>query len=357
MILVHKIQYRELEPYKNDYLDSLRQNMSNSLIKKILIFSDLDIPILPKNNKVVFSIKKGYGEVDVLKYVRNIHKNETIIWANPYAIFNHTLIKVNNYKNIIQLSSYCNGLLNKNSIDALIFNNIPIDDSKKTVNESIIGERIDASLSIIVNNKRPSFISSPIQQTQTKHFEIKNNIQRETIIENKQPIDLQSRRHIAKKENIKTNPGINIGKIDVIIVSVNYNDFLVLTLENNIKYLDNITVVTSLNDSLCKEICDKFGVKCVITDRMYENGAKFNKGKAINEGIKSIQNPEWILLLDADIILTNDWDRIIKSNIFNKDSIHICSRNIIENYEDYQKWLNGEKVGKLESSKGHPKKI
>lgn len=351
MILVHKIQYRELEPYKNDYLDSLRQNMSNSLITKILIFSDLDVPGIPKNSKVNFTLKKGYGEVDILKYVRNIHKNETIIWANPYAIFNHTLIKTNNHKNIIQLSSYCNGLLNKNSIDALIFNNIPIDDSKKTVNESIIGERIDASLSIIVNNKRPSFISSPIQQVQTKHFEIKKNIQKETTID-KQPIDLQSRRHIAKKEPIKGEQGIRIGKVDTIIVSVDYNDFLVLTLENNIKYLDNITVVTSPNDSLCKEICDKFGVKCVLTDRMYENGAKFNKGKAVNEGIKSIQNPEWILLLDADIILPSNWSDLIKSSIFNKDAIHICSRNIIENYEDYQRWLNGEEVGRLETSKG-----
>lgn len=351
MILVHKIQYRELEPYKIDYLDSLRQNMSNSLITKILIFSDLDVSGIPKNSKVNFSLKKGYSEVDILKYVRNIHKNDTIIWANPYATFNHTLIKASNYKNIIQLSSYCNGLLNKNSMDALIFNNIQIDDSKVTVNESLIGERIDASLNIIINNKRPSFNSLPIQQVQTKHFEIKRNIQKETTIE-KQPIDLQSRRHIAKKESIKVDQGGKIGKMDTIIVSVDYNDFLVLALENNIKYLDNITVVTSSKDSLCKEICNKFGVKCVITDRMYENGAKFNKGKAINEGIKSIQNPEWILLLDSDIVLTKDWNRVTKLDIFDKDSIHICSRNIVESYDEYQRWSSGESVGRLESPKG-----
>lgn len=353
MILVHKIQYRELEPYKTDYLESLRQNMSNSLITKILIFSDLDIPGLPKNNKILFSLKKGYDEVDVLKYVRNVYKNETIIWSNPYAIFNHTLMKVNSIGKgkIIQLSSHSNGLLNKGSMDTLIFDNITLDESKQTVNESLIGERVDASLNIIVNNKRPSYSSKPIQ-TQTKHFDIpRRNIQKETTIE-KQVIDLQSRRHVAKKEDIKVDPGIKVGKIDAVIVSVDYNDFLILTLENNIKYLENITVVTSTSDTLCKEICDKFGVKCVITDRMYEDGAKFNKGKAINEGIKSIQNPEWILLLDADIIIPNNWNEIINSNIFKKDAIHICSRNIIENYDDYQRWINGEQVGKIESSKG-----
>lgn len=353
MILVHKIQYREIEPYKVDYLESLKQNMSNSLITKILIFSDLDIPGLVKSSKVIFSLKKGYNEVDVLKYVRNVYKNETIIWSNPYAIFNHTLMKVNSIGKgkIIQLSSHSNGLLNKGSMDTLIFDNITLDESKQTVNESIIGERIDASLSIIVNNKRPSYSSKPIQ-TQTKHFDIpRRNIQKEATIES-QVVNLQSRRHIAKKEDIKVVPGIKVNKIDAVIVSVDYNDFLILTLENNIKYLENITVVTSTSDTLCKEICDKFGVKCVITDRMYEDGAKFNKGKAINEGIKSIQNPEWILLLDADIILPNNWNEIIKSNIFKKDAIHICSRNIIENYDDYQRWINGEQVGRIESSKG-----
>jgi hypothetical protein len=354
MILVHKIQYRELEPYKIDYLESLRQNISNSLISKILIFSDLDIPGLPKNNKINFSIKKGYSEVDILKYVSNIHKNETIIWANPYAIFNHTLMKVNSIGKgkIIQLSSYSNGLLNKGSIDTLIFDNIILDESKQTIYESLIGERIDVSLSIIVNNKRPSYYSKPIQ-TQTKNFDIipRRNIQKESNIES-QIVNLQSRRQVAKKEDIKADPGIKINKIDAVIVSVDYNDFLILTLKNNIKYLENITVVTSTSDTLCKEICDKFGVKCVITDRMYEDGAKFNKGKAINEGIKSIQNPEWILLLDADIILPNNWSEIINSNIFKKDALHICSRNIIENYDDYQRWINGEQVGKIESSKG-----
>ena len=227
-----------------------------------------------------------------------------------------------------------------------------LDDSKQTVNESLIGERIDASLNIIVNNKRPSVVSSPIQ-LQTKHFEIpRRHIQKETTIE-KQVINLQSRRHVAKKEDIKIETVIQLGKIDAIIVSVDYNDFLILTLENNIKYLENITVVTSSNDTLCKEICDKFGVKCVITDRMYEDGAKFNKGKAINDGIKSIKNPEWILLLDADIILPNKWSEIVNSNIFKKDSIHICSRNIIETHNDYQRWINGDvEVGKIESSKG-----
>ena len=97
-------------------------------------------------------------------------------------------------------------------------------------------------------------------------------------------------------------------KLDVIIVSVNYNDFLLVSLENNERIFENITVVTSSSDFLCQKICRKFGVNCIVTDVMYENGAVFNKGKAINEGIKSISDPDYILLLDADILVMEDID-------------------------------------------------
>ena len=55
------------------------------------------------------------------------------------------------------------------------------------------------------------------------------------------------------KKGIKAIP--HLSKIDVIIVSVDYNDFLPITLENNTKIFENITVVTSINDTECQKIC------------------------------------------------------------------------------------------------------
>lgn len=138
--------------------------------------------------------------------------------------------------------------------------------------------------------------------------------------------------------NATINQTIAKKKIDVIITSVDYNDFLILSLENNTKYFDNITVVTSNDDIICQNICKSYGVKCITTDSFYEDDFLFNKGKAINIGIESIVNPEFILLLDADIIVTNKFDL---SNL-EPDTLYTSDRWICYNHFQYERWRKGE---------------
>jgi len=138
--------------------------------------------------------------------------------------------------------------------------------------------------------------------------------------------------------NATINQTIAKKKIDVIITSVDYNDFLILSLENNTKYFDNITVVTSNDDITCQDICKSYGVKCITTDAFYEDGFKFNKGKAINVGIESLTNPEFILILDADIIVTN---KIELTNL-ESDTLYTSDRWICYNHFQYEKWKKGE---------------
>ena len=114
-------------------------------------------------------------------------------------------------------------------------------------------------------------------------------------------------------------------KLDVVIVSVNYNDFLAVSLQHNVEIFDNITVVTSESDILCQKICEKFGVNCLVTDVMYDNESDFNKGKAINYGINSISDPDFILLLDADIIVRGNIDiENLKEELLYTSSRYIC---------------------------------
>lgn len=158
---------------------------------------------------------------------------------------------------------------------------------------------------------------------------------------------------IRQKANISyvvtTKPPSVEKRLDVVIVSVNYNDFLSLTLEKNTKIFDNITVVTSSDDEICKRLCDKFGVKCLQTDVMYENGDKFNKGKAINFGIKSLENPEFVLLLDADCIVEN---KILTSQL-ETDVIYTAGRIIIESYDRYCNWIKDKTTKtRVESNRG-----
>lgn len=139
-------------------------------------------------------------------------------------------------------------------------------------------------------------------------------------------------------------------KLDVIIVSVNYNDYLSLTLEENVKVFNNITVVTSKDDIECQNICNTFDVNYIISEDILKDGL-INKSIGINKGIKSLNNPDWILVLDADIVVKD------KINIegLDKRTLYTNSRWIIDNIDDYNLFKIGKKEltdFKFEKDKG-----
>lgn len=91
--------------------------------------------------------------------------------------------------------------------------------------------------------------------------------------------------------------------IECVQVCVNYADFLAHTLPANKIHFNKMVVVTTPDDHDTKRVCDYHNVECVQTNVFYEGGDRFNKGKAINEGLKRISRAGWVLHLDADIYL------------------------------------------------------
>ena len=328
MILVIKITEKEFDDFSPDFLNSLDTNISNSLIKKIIIF--VNFPYFNLNKLKTIVIQNNGTDVDLIKQVCKIYPNKTIIWANKLAKFDNTLSKLNKVdliENLVYVNSKFNGKENINSLDALIFNSNSKIEYSDNIIDSIMSKKI--SLDINVINKKPDI------NTEKVMLKVLKQSPRRISIKNYETI-------ITKKK---------IDKLSVIIVSVNYNDYLLVSLSNNIKYFEDITVVTSSDDLVCQKICDIFGVKCIITDRIYEDGASFNKGKAINDGIKSIDNPDWILLLDADIVLTKKID--INDDV---DVLYTSDRYICKDYNTYKDWQDGkieiDKVGKYETNRG-----
>ena len=328
MILVIKITEKEFDDFSPDFLNSLDTNISNSLIKKIIIF--VNFPYFNLNKLKTIVIQNNGTDVDLLKQVCKIYPNKTIIWANKLAKFDNTLSKLNKVdliENLVYVNSKFNGKENINSLDALIFNSNSKIEYSDNIIDSIMSKKI--SLDINVINKKPDINTEKVMLKVLKQSPVKISIENNETIITKKKID----------------------KLSVIIVSVNYNDYLLVSLSNNIKYFEDITVVTSSDDLVCQKICDIFGVKCIITDRIYEDGASFNKGKAINDGIKSIDNPDWILLLDADIVLTKKID--INDDV---DVLYTSDRYICKDYNTYKDWQGGkieiDKVGKYETNRG-----
>lgn len=101
--------------------------------------------------------------------------------------------------------------------------------------------------------------------------------------------------------------------IRMILICVEYDDLLSLTLPNNLQHLrkdlgDDCMVVTAPHDKRTQDLCGQLNVNVYQTDAFYRNGAKFNKGLAFEEAFDVYGRHGWMLILDADIILPKSLD-------------------------------------------------
>lgn len=88
-----------------------------------------------------------------------------------------------------------------------------------------------------------------------------------------------------------------------IVICVEYDDLLQITLPSNIHYFSECCVITSLNDSRTIELCESIpNVKVFRTDAFTRYGAKFNKGLAMEEGLEFFGKSDWMVIWDADCI-------------------------------------------------------
>ncbi len=108
-------------------------------------------------------------------------------------------------------------------------------------------------------------------------------------------------------------------KIECVIVCKNYGDYLELTLKENLRYFDNIIIVTSPKDYKVHELVSKYNEKVsyLIYNDWNKNGAIFNKGGAVQFGLDHLKYNDWVVILDSDIVIKEDFrDKLIDINKF-----------------------------------------
>jgi hypothetical protein len=87
-----------------------------------------------------------------------------------------------------------------------------------------------------------------------------------------------------------------------IMVCVDYSDYLAITLPRNRHHFDEVMVVTSLADTKTRRICRDNNATTFCTESFWEDGADFNKWKALELGLDALGRDGWICLMDADVI-------------------------------------------------------
>lgn len=129
-------------------------------------------------------------------------------------------------------------------------------------------------------------------------------------------------------------------KIEAVMVCVEYADFLKYTLPEALNHLDKIVVVTTPEDKATQALCTKYGVDFVDTHVFFEDGDKFNKGRAINLGLSHLRHDGWLLHLDADILLPHGFRNRLAQAKLDTKNVYGCDRLNIKSYEQFEKVRN-----------------
>lgn len=123
--------------------------------------------------------------------------------------------------------------------------------------------------------------------------------------------------------------------LECIMVCVNYADFLEHTLPINKNKFDSINIVTVEEDYNTINVANRFDVNVIVTERLYENGAKFNKAKALNDGINRLKK-DWVLITDADMVIETDFNNRLDQ--LDKNCLYGVPRLMCPNYDAWSKY-------------------
>ena len=135
-------------------------------------------------------------------------------------------------------------------------------------------------------------------------------------------------------------------RVEAVTVCVGYADFLAETLRENLPHLDHIVVVTSPSDEETHKVCRRNSVQYVMSDDYRRNGTwegdqatstVFNKGRMIRRAFDQIGGQDWVLHLDADIVLPRGFRRLL--DVANLDSrcIYGADRQDVVGWEAWQR--------------------
>ena len=122
----------------------------------------------------------------------------------------------------------------------------------------------------------------------------------------------------------------NAMKLTTITVCVDYSDFFKFALAHNRQILKNYHAVTTPQDKDTHALCQQYGLHVIATNSFYDDGAVFNKGKAINDGLEQSRASGWVLLLDADIFLPPQFLDILSTKQLDRRYLYSANRLCID---------------------------
>jgi len=129
-------------------------------------------------------------------------------------------------------------------------------------------------------------------------------------------------------------------KLEGIIVCVNYDDMLEISLPRAMDVCDRVLVVTSYADEATLDCADRHGALALRTNSFYCYGAAFNKAAALNDAVESglLDLDAWVVTLDADVVTLPGMREVIEREAVDKATLYGASRLMCP---DAATWYSG----------------
>lgn len=123
-----------------------------------------------------------------------------------------------------------------------------------------------------------------------------------------------------------------MSNIRAILVAVDYLDLLTITLPWNRPHFNEVCIVTSQQDEATQKFAASVDAKCFVTDAFYDNGAVFNKWKALELGLDAFGRHGLLCIMDADIL----WPRELPAVKYSPGYLYTPPRRVLSNPADWR---------------------
>lgn len=82
--------------------------------------------------------------------------------------------------------------------------------------------------------------------------------------------------------------------------------------------------MTTEQDERTRQLCEQHDLERVVSHRIHEQGARFNKGKGLNDGLAALEHPDWVICIDADILLPRNFRQVFERSELLPHRIYTC---------------------------------
>lgn len=112
-------------------------------------------------------------------------------------------------------------------------------------------------------------------------------------------------------------------KVEALTVCVDYSADLEHCLDNR-RHFDRWIVVTTPEDERTLKLCRAHGLEARVSTRIRSDGAPFNKGKGLNDGLAVVSPGAWVACIDADVLLPDEFRHALEWSRLDPRAIYTC---------------------------------